>query len=70
MDVPDDVAGDWWQLDLPQVDRSMKNGSLDFYASGSTINGKLGDLFNCSGKQITEDACLCRRHVALFFLYK
>jgi laccase len=47
----DGVAGDWWQLDLPQVDRNMKNGSFDFYASASTINGKLGDLFNCSGKE-------------------
>jgi laccase len=47
----DGVAGDWWQLDLPQVDRNMKNGSFDFFASGSTINGKLGDLFNCSGKE-------------------
>ncbi|RCV39319.1 hypothetical protein SETIT_8G214000v2 [Setaria italica] len=48
MEVPI-IIGDWWQLDLPQVDRSMKNGSFDYYASGSTINGKLGDLFNCSG---------------------
>ncbi|RCV39284.1 hypothetical protein SETIT_8G211000v2 [Setaria italica] len=48
MEVPI-IIGDWWQLDLPQVYRSMKNDSFDFFASGSTINGKLGDLFNCSG---------------------
>ncbi|CAL4983143.1 unnamed protein product [Urochloa decumbens] len=48
MEVPI-IIGDWWELDLPKVDWSMKHGSFDFFASGSTINGKLGDLFNCSG---------------------
>ncbi|PUZ45626.1 hypothetical protein GQ55_8G239800 [Panicum hallii var. hallii] len=47
------IIGDWWELDLPQVGWNMKHGSFDFFASGSTINGKLGDLFNCSG--VAED---------------
>lgn len=43
------MPGEWWEKDLPQVDRNMTNGYFDDYSSGSTINGKLGDLFNCSG---------------------
>uniref|UniRef100_A0A0E0QXZ6 laccase n=2 Tax=Oryza TaxID=4527 RepID=A0A0E0QXZ6_ORYRU len=47
------IIGEWWEKDLPQVDRNMTNGYFDDYSSGSTINGKLGDLFNCSG--VLED---------------
>ncbi|KAF8672969.1 hypothetical protein HU200_049037 [Digitaria exilis] len=50
----DDLTGDWWQLDLQQVERKMKLGFFDYFASASTINGKLGDLFNCSG--VVEDS--------------
>nr|CAB3490435.1 unnamed protein product [Digitaria exilis] len=48
------IIGDWWQLDLQQVERKMKLGFFDYFASASTINGKLGDLFNCSG--VVEDS--------------
>ncbi|PAN43553.1 hypothetical protein PAHAL_8G244400 [Panicum hallii] len=43
------IIGDWWEMDLGQVGRNMMHGLFDDFASASTINGKLGDLFNCSG---------------------
>ncbi|XP_062197660.1 laccase-15-like [Phragmites australis] len=43
------IIGDWWELDLAQVGWNMAHGFLFYFASASTINGKLGDLFNCSG---------------------
>ncbi|GJN05006.1 hypothetical protein PR202_ga22599 [Eleusine coracana subsp. coracana] len=43
------VHGEWWEKDLAKVGNNMTNGFFDDYSSGSTINGKLGDLFNCSG---------------------
>jgi hypothetical protein len=43
------MAGDWWGMDLAEVDRKMKDNFFDYFPSASTINGKLGDLFNCSG---------------------
>lgn len=46
------MAGEWWEKDLAKVDKNMTNGFFDDYSSGSTINGKLGDLFNCSGKYL------------------
>ncbi|OEL21560.1 Laccase-15 [Dichanthelium oligosanthes] len=43
------IIGDWWEMDLEEVDRKMKDNFFDYFPSASTINGKLGDLFNCSG---------------------
>jgi laccase len=44
------LAGEWWQRDLMKVDRNFSNGG-DFSdnPAGATINGKLGDQYNCSG---------------------
>ncbi|XP_062197600.1 laccase-15-like isoform X2 [Phragmites australis] len=47
------IIGEWWGLDLAQVARDMALNIFTDYSSASTINGKLGDLFNCSG--IAED---------------
>ncbi|KAG2615715.1 hypothetical protein PVAP13_3NG041300 [Panicum virgatum] len=45
---------DWWAMDLAVVARRMeKDNFFDYFPSASTINGKLGDLFNCSG--VPED---------------
>jgi laccase len=46
------VAGEWWEKDLAAVDRNFTRGHYDEFSSGSTINGKLGDLFNCSGTYV------------------
>ncbi|CAD6255957.1 unnamed protein product [Miscanthus lutarioriparius] len=35
-------------MDLAQLDRNTVNGALVDLPTGSTINGKLGDLYNCS----------------------
>ncbi|AQK48351.1 Putative laccase family protein [Zea mays] len=43
------LIGEWWEKDLAAVDRNFTRGHYDEFSSGSTINGKLGDLFNCSG---------------------
>ncbi|XP_062183533.1 laccase-15-like [Phragmites australis] len=43
------VIGEWWAKDLAQVARNMSHNLFADYSSASTINGKLGDLFNCSG---------------------
>ncbi|TKW02094.1 hypothetical protein SEVIR_8G222407v4 [Setaria viridis] len=48
------IIGDYWQLDLAQAARRMMHGFLFSFANASTINGKLGDLFNCSG--VPEDS--------------
>ncbi|CAD6252954.1 unnamed protein product [Miscanthus lutarioriparius] len=43
------VIGEWWEMDLEQMDSDFVHGFLDDQPSASTINGKLGDLFNCEG---------------------
>ncbi|XP_062225118.1 laccase-15-like [Phragmites australis] len=43
------IIGEWWQVDLAQVGFHLKNYMSDDYFSASTINGKLGDSYNCSG---------------------
>ncbi|CAN6204040.1 unnamed protein product [Urochloa humidicola] len=48
MEIPI-IIGDWWQKDLQRVAWNMAHDSFGDFPSGSTINGKLGDLFNCSG---------------------
>ncbi|KAL6641657.1 hypothetical protein ACP70R_019838 [Stipagrostis hirtigluma subsp. patula] len=41
---------EWWEKDLAQEDNRMVSGSIFDVPSASTINGKLGDLYNsCSG---------------------
>nr|CAB3473439.1 unnamed protein product [Digitaria exilis] len=47
------IIGEWWEKDLSKVGRNLRDGSLNDDPSASTINGKLGDLFNCSG--VAED---------------
>ncbi|KAG2563838.1 laccase-19 [Panicum virgatum] len=47
-DVPV-LIGEWWQLDLLELDRRMADGNFDDNPLSATINGKLGDLSNCSG---------------------
>jgi laccase len=48
------IAGDWWSMDLAEVARKMEQNLFDYFPSASTINGKLGDLFNCSGNQLVQ----------------
>ncbi|KAL5666912.1 hypothetical protein ACJX0J_019133, partial [Zea mays] len=43
------VIGEWWDMDLAQLDRNTMDGFLVDVPTGSTINGKLGDLYSCSG---------------------
>ncbi|KAL6611214.1 hypothetical protein ACP70R_039142 [Stipagrostis hirtigluma subsp. patula] len=47
-DVPI-IIGEWWELDLLELDRRMLDGNFDDNPLSATINGKLGDLANCSG---------------------
>ncbi|TVU33124.1 hypothetical protein EJB05_24909 [Eragrostis curvula] len=47
------IIGEWWEMDLAQVATDLSNNSLFDFNSASTINGKLGDLYNCSG--VAED---------------
>ncbi|EAY88596.1 hypothetical protein OsI_10072 [Oryza sativa Indica Group] len=47
-DVPI-IIGEWWELDLIELDRRMLDGNFDDNPLSATINGKLGDLSNCSG---------------------
>ncbi|KAF8673547.1 hypothetical protein HU200_048630 [Digitaria exilis] len=45
------IVGDWWQMDLVQLNKELKNGTYEYNATvAATINGKLGDVHNCSGK--------------------
>jgi hypothetical protein len=45
------MAGEWWQMDLEQADWAIAH-SVDVYFGASAINGKLGDLYNCSGNHV------------------
>lgn len=47
MDVPI-IIGEWWQKDLTEVEKGYLN-SNDNDPAAAAINGKLGDLYNCSG---------------------
>ncbi|XP_040248974.1 laccase-19 isoform X2 [Aegilops tauschii subsp. strangulata] len=48
------IIGEWWQRDLIKVDKNFSiGGSFDDNPAAATINGKLGDLYNCSG--VAED---------------
>ncbi|KAG2558957.1 putative laccase-18 [Panicum virgatum] len=47
-DVPI-VIGEWWTLDLVELDRRNLDGNFEDDPLSATINGKLGDLSNCSG---------------------
>ncbi|KAL6654554.1 hypothetical protein ACP70R_008019 [Stipagrostis hirtigluma subsp. patula] len=53
MEIPI-IIGEWWDKDdITQVDRDLKMSITDDNPSASTINGELGDLYNCSG--VSED---------------
>ncbi|KAE8791029.1 Laccase-15 [Hordeum vulgare] len=43
------VIGEWWEMDLDQLDKNLRNGHLWDMPRVATINGKPGDLYNCSG---------------------
>ncbi|CAM0870912.1 unnamed protein product [Alopecurus aequalis] len=43
------IIGEWWEMDLGQLDRNLRNGNFDDNPSTATINGKLGDCYNRSG---------------------
>jgi laccase len=45
------IAGDWWEENLAEMAWNMTKGIFLSYASASTVNGLVGDLFNCSGNQ-------------------
>ncbi|XP_047074790.1 laccase-15-like [Lolium rigidum] len=47
------VIGEWWNMNLAQLAKNMEDGYYDDSSSATTINGKLGDLYNCSG--VVED---------------
>ncbi|RCV39275.1 hypothetical protein SETIT_8G210300v2 [Setaria italica] len=47
------VLGEWWQMDLQKASMDIKYSTADDDPSAATINGKLGDLYNCSG--VKED---------------
>ncbi|CAL4990214.1 unnamed protein product [Urochloa decumbens] len=47
-DVPI-VIGEWWTLDLVELDRRNLDGNFEDDPLSATLNGKLGDLSNCSG---------------------
>ncbi|ONM27014.1 Laccase-15 [Zea mays] len=49
------VIGEWWQTDLGQIDKSLAVGFFGFNPSSATLNGKLGDLNNCSSGGVTEE---------------
>nr|TKW02058.1 LOW QUALITY PROTEIN: hypothetical protein SEVIR_8G219900v2 [Setaria viridis] len=48
------IVGEWWEMDLDELDRSLVNGYFFDIPKASTINSKLGDLQNCSG--VKEDS--------------
>ncbi|KAF6982847.1 LOW QUALITY PROTEIN: hypothetical protein CFC21_001180 [Triticum aestivum] len=48
-DVPI-IIGEWWELDLVELDKRMHDGNFADNPLSATINGKLSDLKNCSGK--------------------
>ena len=43
------MAGDWWNMDLALLEKHFEKEIVDDLPVGATINGKLGDLYNCSG---------------------
>lgn len=43
------MSGEWWEMDLDELDRRMMDSFFDDNPSAATMNGKLGDLYNCSG---------------------
>jgi len=43
------TPGEWWDMDLAQLDRNMVDGDFLDNPTAMTINGQLGGPFNCSG---------------------
>jgi hypothetical protein len=48
------ITGDWWEHDLAEMAKNMTKSIFLSYASASTVNGLVGDLFNCSGNQLSN----------------
>ncbi|PNT65768.1 hypothetical protein BRADI_3g02290v3 [Brachypodium distachyon] len=42
------VIGEWWEMDLVELDMRLRNGNLFDVPRAATINGQTGDLYNCS----------------------
>ncbi|KAK8448072.1 hypothetical protein SEVIR_8G212200v4 [Setaria viridis] len=42
------IIGEWWEMDLDELDRRMRDSFFNDNPSGATMNGKLGDVYNCS----------------------
>ncbi|TVU23928.1 hypothetical protein EJB05_26316, partial [Eragrostis curvula] len=64
------IIGEWWDKNLTGVHMNMTNGFFDDFNSASTINGKLGDLFNCSGKPLFYITHVPKSKMTLFDLLK
>ncbi|CAL4979165.1 unnamed protein product [Urochloa decumbens] len=47
------IIGDWWTMDLTLLEKHFKKEIVDDLPVAATINGKIGDLHNCSG--VVED---------------
>ncbi|CAO2142559.1 unnamed protein product [Urochloa humidicola] len=47
------IIGDWWKMDLRLLEKHFKKEIVDDLPAAATINGKIGDLYNCSG--VVED---------------
>ncbi|XP_044971263.1 laccase-15-like [Hordeum vulgare subsp. vulgare] len=43
------VIGEWWEMDLGHLEKNLRNGYMFDLPRAATINGKPGDLYNCSG---------------------
>ncbi|CAM0914083.1 unnamed protein product [Alopecurus aequalis] len=43
------VIGEWWDVDLVQMARNVVNSNFEDDSRATTLNGKLGDINNCSG---------------------
>ncbi|BAF28716.1 laccase-19 precursor [Oryza sativa Japonica Group] len=65
-DVPI-IIGEWWELDLIELDRRMMDGNFDDNPLSATINGKLGDLSNCS-RMVEESFILDVKHGESYLL--
>ncbi|CAM0908402.1 unnamed protein product [Alopecurus aequalis] len=43
------IIGEWWDVDLVQMERNIAKSNYNDRPRSTTLNGKLGDLNNCSG---------------------
>ncbi|PNT65771.1 hypothetical protein BRADI_3g02361v3 [Brachypodium distachyon] len=61
------VIGEWWEMDLVQLDMRLSNGFLFDMPGAATINGKPGDLYSCAGF-IKENNILNVQHGKTYLL--